>query len=535
MKMANGKGNSGNFFENTFDVNTFFDNGLYMFTQFEYSVPPLLGSTSNGIDEILNMIYAQYSNDNYDLTIGNLYLLQGMGLSLHTFQNQNIDYDNSINGIDINYHLNDRFDIFSSIGYSNVKSRSNPAESEPSISIKNNVGIFGTRFFHDNFELHYLTMAYNQLYDSSDLLSIDNSGSISEIDGVTSGTEIGIYLDEFTEYIISENPDYEMNNLEHNIGLSFMIGPVDFYLEKSLVYYNKLLSERTDGYKNYMSIYANLLGFDVLYEYKDYSTTLLYNVFSNPPIVFKEASSALIGRNLHTVDFSNEYGHQIDINRIFHNDLTLLISYAFALHYREGYEDKNIFNFNIYDDVSLLNDLFPYEQYFIEFSNWSKNGKLYYRIGNDYYYEVISEKEKIEAKTIPMQYAYKFKGGNSLTLYAEWQDKYVEKLDYSYYHDFIYLSPSYNHFGKWSLTFFSDIETYITTLDPSSDIEDNNPDLGKPLDNNTYAVDFTVNIDNSQLSLFFGSQKGGLVCANGSCVLQPDFEDGLKVTFRTSF
>ena len=61
------------------------------------------------------------------------------------------------------------------------------------------------------------------------------------------------------------------------------------------------------------------------------------------------------------------------------------------------------------------------------------------------------------------------------------------------------------------------------------------PNLGKPLDNNTYAVDFTVNIDNSQLSLFFGSQKGGLVCANGSCVLQPDFEDGLKVTFRTSF
>ena len=39
----------------------------------------------------------------------------------------------------------------------------------------------------------------------------------------------------------------------------------------------------------------------------------------------------------------------------------------------------------------------------------------------------------------------------------------------------------------------------------------------------------------NQLSVFYGSQKGGLGCANGSCVIQPDFEDGLKLTYRTSF
>ena len=111
-----------------------------------------------------------------------------------------------------------------------------------------------------------------------------------------------------------------------------------------------------------------------------------------------------------------------------------------------------------------------------------------------------------------MQYAYKFKGGNSITVYAEVQNKYDNHSISEY--EYIYLSPSYNHFGKWSLTFFSDI-----------DLEDKD----------SYAVDYTINLDNSQLSLFFGSQKGGLVCANGSCVQQPDFEDGLKVTFRTSF
>ena len=71
--MANGKGNSNaNFFENYIDVNTFFDNGLYVFSQFEYSVPPLLGTTSNQIDDIINVFYGQYSNDKYDLTFGNL-------------------------------------------------------------------------------------------------------------------------------------------------------------------------------------------------------------------------------------------------------------------------------------------------------------------------------------------------------------------------------------------------------------------------------------------------------------------------------
>ena len=37
------------------------------------------------------------------------------------------------------------------------------------------------------------------------------------------------------------------------------------------------------------------------------------------------------------------------------------------------------------------------------------------------------------------------------------------------------------------------------------------------------------------ISIFGGSQKGGLVCANGVCADQPGFEDGVKVTYRTFF
>ena len=49
-------------------------------------------------------------------------------------------------------------------------------------------------------------------------------------------------------------------------------------------------------------------------------------------------------------------------------------------------------------------------------------------------------------------------------------------------------------------------------------------------------VELTYELSSSmQYSIFMGSQKGGLVCANGICAVQPSFEDGVKVTFRALF
>ena len=41
--------------------------------------------------------------------------------------------------------------------------------------------------------------------------------------------------------------------------------------------------------------------------------------------------------------------------------------------------------------------------------------------------------------------------------------------------------------------------------------------------------------DSNILSVFLGSQKGGLVSANGTCVMQPDFENGFKITSKIIF
>ena len=82
------------------------------------------------------------------------------------------------------------------MGYNNVKSRTNPAEINPSISIQNNVGLIGSKYFHDNFELYYLTMVYDQSYDSSDMISLMNLSN-----------DLGDHLDVLSDYILNENPE----------------------------------------------------------------------------------------------------------------------------------------------------------------------------------------------------------------------------------------------------------------------------------------------------------------------------------------
>jgi len=63
MKAAEGKGDSRNYFENFLDVNYFFDNGLYLFTQLEYSSPPLLGLKTKSIGDNLTGTIVVWQQD----------------------------------------------------------------------------------------------------------------------------------------------------------------------------------------------------------------------------------------------------------------------------------------------------------------------------------------------------------------------------------------------------------------------------------------------------------------------------------------
>ena len=152
-----------------------------------------------------------------------------------------------------------------------------------------------------------------------------------------------------------------------------------------------------------------------------------------------------------------------------------------------------------------------------EINGWTFSDRLYYKIGLDHFIEYADSKD-IVALTIPTQGVIEFKNGSSITLYLENQEKTVKELGSEFQYSNQYSSISYSHHGKWIMTGFFDQE-----------IKD-----GKS--NDWIGTEFLYNLNaETQVSLFYGSQQGGLVCANGICAEQPGFEDGYKFTYRSLF
>ena len=519
LKYADGENSDTDIFENYVDVNMYYDN-LYIYSFLKYADPPLIGYPTDNFDDFLNIFFVEYNNDNLDITIGDVLTVYGRGLSLHTYQDRDIDYNNGIRGISMTYSVNDRWDIYSLFGINDFKNRSNPAN-DPDINIGNKLFSFGATLYQDLCDLNYSFHINNQKIDSTSILVLSNFGNY-----------LGDYL--FNTLHISENPrtDYSMKNFEHNIGANFYFDNLDLYSEYSKVYYNKIHGERTEGYRAYLSAYTNLLGVDILYEYKNYNTPYLYSVFSNPPTVFKETSSPLISRHLHVVDFNNEVGHQFIVNKTFENDMNLAVNYAFS--YKHNFSEDvtnpsidDVFeNMLLFKELDGFSDFLPYRQLNIELNGWNKKGDLFYKIALDIYNEHINITNSnsnfmmgtklLEGITMPTQFSHMFDSGNSLSYYLELQTLKNQAIDEE--SNSIYFNPSFNYQGKWISSLFYDYE------------------MVEGIKENWLGVDFTYYItDTNVISIFAGSQKGGLVCANGTCIQQPDFDDGFKLTLRTMF
>ena len=98
---------------------------------------------------------------------------------------------------------------------------------------------------------------------------------------------------------------------EHNFSGSINLFESDIYIENSQVSYNTANEKQLCGSKLYGSIYRDILGFGITYEYKNYSMEDYIPTLSNPPIVFREANSSLASRNSHVINWSDEIGHQL--------------------------------------------------------------------------------------------------------------------------------------------------------------------------------------------------------------------------------
>jgi len=515
------------YFENLLDINTYFGEKIYTFTQLEYSNPPIYGYDRDGLDSILTTFYIEYSHDKYDLKLGDIYELYGRGLSFYTFQDQNIDYNNSIKGLSLQYFHKENLRASTLIGTGDYAFRSNPSNRIADYQFTTNAILGSIDYDNQLFGYFQYVYLYQQsLFDPELMKDLYLQKNEIGLDLYTRCYEEGVC--DFNELDTLKTTNYDLN-------WNIFMGYFDIYIDKTWIYYDKIYGNEVFGSRFYTSIYTEVLGTGITYEYKDYYTPYLLKSISNPPIVYKESNSILASRNTHSMNFENEIGHQVDLNRNLIGNMNIAANLSLSHRHQMddmkvkskleflgmSYENIDIEAINIINvlsmkDVDYMYAYYPFRQVYLEFNGWALSERLYYKVGMDYFTEFYHGKNT-SAFTLPTHWVWKLSSENALTMYLEAQRKSVKRVtpgDYTNY----YLSASYSHLGKWVVTGFYDQEVTgsSTKLWMGGDLS------------------YKLNTE-TQISIFYGSQKGGLVCANGICAEQPGFEDGYKITFRSLF
>ena len=527
------------YFENLLDINTYFGDHVYLYTQLEYSNPPLFGYSRTGIDSMLSAFYIEYSHDNLNIKIGDLYELYGRGLNFYTMQDQNVDYDNSIKGLNIKYLLMNNFEFSALIGQGEYGYRSNPAKLTNDRYFNNDV-ILGSLQYENEImgSFQYLISKKRSFFDIELIKSIFESDS-----------ELGEefldrpdYLDLYLNFLNGTASADTLLLQSHNINWNIFLGILDIYIDKVWINYDKIYGDEVFGSRFYTSIYTEILETGITYEYKNYHTPYLIKSISNPPIGYRESSSILASRNAHSINFGNEVGHQIDFNKNINGALNILGNLSIShRHQKKEMEELTLIDFLTLEEDSSIYDYYPFRQVYMEINEWKLSDRLFYKVGLDHFTEYLNGKN-IFVLTIPTQWVWKLANGSSFTIYFETQEKIVNKLssiDPPDVDEYIshYLSVSYSHMGRWIVTGFYDYENYTKKMMRDSDyVLFNELTTVSSSENQWPGLDFSFFFTSAtQISFFYGSQKGGLVCANGICAEQPGFEDGFKVTFRSLF
>ena len=512
-----------NYFENLLDINTNLGDDIYIYTQLEYSNLPVYGSSADG----LNTFYLEYQNENFSMKLGDQYELYGRGMSFYTLQDQNIDYDNSLKGLALNYFLKENIEISSLIGKGDYYYRSNPSYRETDLQLNSSVILGSVNYENDMIGYSQYTYTNQQLIIDPTLTGIfeDKTEIYYDLDKrlETDLQLIDIFLSYKSESIVDT-----VNISNHNFNWNLFLGSFDIYIDKAWINYEKIFGNEVFGSRFYTSVYTEFMGTGITYEYKNYYTPYLIKTVFNPPIVYREGSSILASRNAHSMNFGNEIGHQIDFNKNIFDNLNVLGNLSLShRHQKKGMADLSIMDFLAMNEDPEIYDYYPFRQLYLEVNSWAFSEQLYYKMGLDYFSEFIflNSGKNTLALTVPTQWVWKLSNGSSVTTYLEMQsktEKQLDKVDFSLINEKQYtnqyLSFSYNHLGKWIVTGFYDQE-----IKNSKSNEWIGADLSYKLNTET------------QISLFYGDQKGGLVCANGICAEQPGFEDGYKITFRSFF
>ena len=529
------------YFENLLDVNLNYEN-INLYSQLEYSNPPIYGQSLTKTNNLSNSYFIEYFNDFIMLKWGHIQTINNYGLDINMFQDQSTDFDNRIKGIELNYMPNDLIEFSFITGKGNYGAKSYGDLRENDLIFSHELDSYGMNIYSDFGEFSISTSSKKTNYKSGIYSNLINSDTRLSID-------LQDYI--FTDFSLF-NQDSDVKSTAINFSYSKTLGDLDIYIENSANTYNKILrDEQEEGNYRYIALSGDFLGIGLTYEFKDYDMLYYMPITSNPPTVFYETSSVLISRIQHNINFSDEIGHQLELTFNSKYNLSYLFNLSMGMKH-SGVRNPNSFeiddDFNIiydtYKSVSF-NDFFgkggmdfmnedlrahkPFRNLYLEISRWNNNNTFYSKVGYHSHYSYDNSSGKnFQTYTIPTQFVIGFENQNSLTTYAEYQ--YTKNLvanldDFDqdlYTNKHLALSYYINKIGN--ITYLLDEEIKTNYID------------GASKKSKWDGIELSIKMSPTmQLSIFKGSQKGGLVCANGVCAVQPSFENGTKITFRALF
>ena len=497
---------------------------------FERSNPPEIGLDERGLRKYL----IGYYKENWSLEFGDIYQTWGRGLILNQLDYQNLDFDTGAEGVGFKFSK-PNLSVNLIVG-DLALSKSSTSNSGYNPRIPN--------YFIDQFiygaDFNHFIKGFN--YGLSILAVEENS---QDINHNLSNFRIGKDYSAGDIFLSLIRKDSKKDNFDQNKqGSGFYLSNTNYLSNWSI----------TTSYRSMKIDINDPLSRDNLSE--NFGNAL---DIQRSPTGYYLHTFRLLSRTTQEVNLNDEIGLEFQVSGPLNSNNIVAINFMKSSSTKQWYQilggewagKENSF-FPTSD-----NSAYPFEEIYLEFSGYSKNGNIYYKTGIDFQNEVFnvlsnsSENKSYEinkSQTVPLLLSFNTGSKWSFEMQLEYQklktgfkniiisdDAGIDDL-YSFHsllsekyqiNKFISLSTNFNQ--KWTFNF--SVET--TNADESKLNNDSNENFDSSNSWKSFGVSYKFDTDDT-LQVFYGSVRGGLDCTNGVCRYIQSFDDGLRIDYTSN-
>ena len=497
---------------------------------FERSNPPEIGLDERGLRKYL----IGYYKENWSLEFGDIYQTWGRGLILNQLDYQNLDFDTGAEGVGFKFSK-PNLSVNLIVG-DLALSKSTTSHSGYNPRIPN--------YFIDQFiygaDFNHFIKGFN--YGLSILAVEENS---QDINHNLSNFRIGKDYSAGDIFLSLIRKDSKKDNFNQNKqGSGFYLSNTNYLSNWSI----------TTSYRSMKIDINDPISRDNLSE--NFGNAL---DIQRSPTGYYLHTFRLLSRTTQEVNLNDEIGLEFQVSGPLNSNNIVAINFMKSSSTKQWYQilggewagEENSF-FPTSD-----NSAYPFEEIYLEFSGYSKNGNVYYKTGIDFQNEVFnvlsnsSENKSYEinkSQTFPLLLSFNTSSKWSFEMQLEYQKlktgfkniiiSDVAGIDDLYsFHSLLsekyqinkFISFSTNFDQKWTFNF--SVET--TNADESKLNNDSNENFDSSNSWKSFGVSYKFDTDDT-LQVFYGSVRGGLDCTNGVCRYIQSFDDGLRIDYTSN-